>query len=513
MGIIKRLEASIPARHRARTRAGMGYAAAEFSRLTASLLSESQYINTTLRYQLRTLRARSRQASQNNPFGKRFVQMVADNVFGPMPFRLQAKAKFKNGRLDTSANDKIETAFRRWGVVGECEITGRWSWNTTQRLIGRILPTDGEVLIRKIEGGDTRFGYQLQLIDVDRLDEQKNQKLSNGSVINMGVEMDAVSRPLAYHVLKRKPVSWDRGYVREYERIPADEIFHLFVPDFAEQARGVPWMYAALLNLVHLGAFEEAAVIAARVGASKMGFFTSPDGDPSAMADSKDGNTGDFYDEVDPGQFGTLPPGYGFTGYDPKYPDAAVEPFIKACLRGVSAGLGVSYHNLANDLEGVNYSSARIGELSERDMWKGLQTFIVDHLHQPLYEDWLPIQVIRGNIALPLSAGGALALDKYRDVTWQPKRWAWTDPLKEVNANILAIDNRLKSRTRVIAEQGEDVEDVLEELAQEEQMAKDKNLSLAKPVTTAPANGGGKPNGDMPNDDEDKPDGEEAEKD
>jgi hypothetical protein len=60
--------------------------------------------------------------------------------------------------------------------------------------------------------------------------------------------------------------------------VPADEITHVFAPEFAEQARGVPMMYAALLNLVHLGAFEEAAVIAARIGAAQMFVIESPDG-------------------------------------------------------------------------------------------------------------------------------------------------------------------------------------------------------------------------------------------
>lgn len=513
MGIIKRLEAAAPLRRHGRVRAKTGYAAAEFSRLTSSLLSESQYINNTLRYQLRTLRARSRQASQNNPFAKHFATMVVNNVAGPAPFRLQAKAKFKNGRLDTGANEKIEFAWRRWSAVGECEVTGRWSWNTLQRLIIRNLAVDGEVLIRKIKGGNSRHGYQLQLIDVDRLDEQKNQELRGGGAIHMGVEMDASSRPLAYHVLKRKPVNWMSNYVRDHERIPAEEIVHLFVPDFAEQARGVPWMYAALLNLIHLGAFEEAAVIAARVGASKMGFYKSPDGDPSAIGDGKDPATGDFYDEVEPGMFGTLPPGYDFQAFDPKYPDAAVEPFIKACLRGVATGLDVAYHNLSSDLESVNFSSARIGEMPEREQWKSLQNFAVEHLHQPLYEEWLPLQVLLGNVALPLSAGGALALNKYRDVTWQPKRWAYTNPKDEAEANILLVNNKLKSRTRTIAETGEDIEDVFDELAEEEQLAKDKNLSLVPPPTT-PANPAKPENGDKPKDEgeEVKPD-DETEKD
>jgi capsid protein len=75
--------------------------------------------------------------------------------------------------------------------------------------------------------------------------------------------------------------------------MPADEIIHVFVPEFAEQVRGVPWMYAALLNLVHLGAFEEAAVIAARIGAANMGFIESPDGGKTLADMAAPGPKGD----------------------------------------------------------------------------------------------------------------------------------------------------------------------------------------------------------------------------
>jgi hypothetical protein len=249
-----------------------------------------------------------------------------------------------------------------------------------------------------------RYGFRLQLIDVDRLYELKNQALPNGGAIHSSIELDQYGRAVAYWVLKRKPAQWQfTGYnVTDFERIPADEITHVFAPEFAEQVRGVPMMYAALLNLVHLGAFEEAAVIAARIGAAQMFVIESPDGGktlaemagPGPNADGTESygaGNGDLQLQAEPGSSFTLPPGYKLsTGWNPKYPDAAIEPFIKACLRGIAAGLGVAYHNLANDMEGVNYSSARIAELDERDTWRGMQQFWIEHFCQPIFEDWLP---------------------------------------------------------------------------------------------------------------------------
>jgi len=467
-----------------RPRRASGYAAAEMGRLTASLATETELINNQLRYQLRVLRARSRQATQNNPFGRRFAQMVVDNVAGPMPFRLQAKVHFNSGKLDVPANRKIEEGWRGWGRMGECEISGRYSWNAVQRLLMRTLAVDGEILLRKHRGKDYgTYGFKLQLIDADRLDDLKNERLANGGAIHMGVELDPNQKPVAYHILKRKPASWmSGGYPRDSERVAASDIVHVFIPDFTEQARGVPWMYAALLNLVHIGAFEEAAVIAARVGAAQMGFIQSPDGTPPP-GDGGTDSKGNPQISADPGSFPMLPPGYQMAGWNPKYPDAAIGPFLKACLRGVSAGVNVAYHNLSGDMEGVNYSSARIAELDERDHWMTVQSFVAEHLHDPLFWDWLKVQVLVGTLGFD-----PLRLEKYRAVHWQARRWAWVDPQKEVRAQIEANRHRLKSRTRIIAEQGEDIEDVLDEIAAEEALAEEKGIELdVAPAPAAPA--------------------------
>lgn len=484
MGLMDRLMARLGYAKPARR--STGFAAAEISRLTASLAGETEMINNTLRYQLRVLRARSRQLSQNNPYGRRFAQMVVDNVCGPTPFRLQGKVKFKNGRLDSVLNAKIEHAWRDWGRVGNCEITGRWSWGAVQRLLARTLAVDGEILLRKYRGRQYGpYGYKLQQLDVDRLDDLKNESLKGGGAIHMGVELDAMSRPVAYHILKRKPSSWQRGgYPRESERVPAEDIMHVFIPEFAEQVRGVPWVYAALLNLVHVGAFAEAAVIAARIGASQMGIIESADGGKTLVETQAQGADGNPQISAEPGSFQLLPPGYKLgEGWDPKYPDAAIEPFLKACLQGVAVGVNVAYHNLSGDMRGVNYSSARIAELDERDGWMTLQSFVAEHIHEPLHFDWQRMQALTG--MLPLDPAH---MERYSEVYFQPRRWAWVDPAKEVRAAMDAIDGKIKSRTRVIAEGGEDIEDVFDEIAEETQLANDKKISLTSPKpATAPA--------------------------
>jgi len=492
MDVFARLKALFGRTPRRAPRRSTGYAAAEISRLTASLAADTEFINVTLRHQLRRLRARSRAECQSNPYARRFAQMVVDNVCGPLPFRLQSKVKFGSGKMDDASNRRIEEQWTAWSRKGACELSGRFSWNAVQRLIVRTLAVDGEVLIRRFRGPEYgRHGFQIQIVDVDRLDDQKNEALPGGGAIHMGVEVDAQNRPVAYHILRRKPSSWNLGgYSRESDRVMADDVLHLFIPEFAEQVRGVPWMYAALLNLVHTGAFAEAAVIAARLGASAMAFIEAPDGGEAlanAAAPGPDG-TGNVAVQQDPqlqaepGAMPVLPAGYKFAdSWNPKYPDAAIEPFIKACLRGIAVGVNVAYHNLSGDMEGVNYSSARIAELDERDGWMTLQNFIIEHLHDDLYADWLRMSVLVG--ALPFNPA---QMDKYRAVQWMARRWGWVDPEKEINAAKTAIAERLRSRTQVVADAGGDFEDTLDEIAGEEAMAAQKKVALPNNAPVPP---------------------------
>src|SRR5205085_1734576 len=111
----------------------------------------------------------------------------------------------------------------------------------------------------------------------------------------------------------------------------------------------------------------------------------------------------------------------------------------------------------------VNYSTARVALLEERDMWMSLQKWYIEHCCIPRLRDFLRAEEVVGR--LKDYSGFA---DQAR---FQPKTWGWVDPLKEVNAKVMALGSQLTSRTRIAAEGGEDIEDILDELAAEQAMA------------------------------------------
>jgi len=424
---------------------------------------------------LQSLRSRSREQYRNNDYARRFIAMCKSNIVGPQGIIMQSKVADLDGQPDKLAQDAIESTWREWSRY--CDAAGRLTLTEMCRLIIATVAVDGECLVRQISSGP--YGFQLKLIDPELLDIRFNETRPNGVRIHMGVELDKHGKHLAYYLLDAPDdVYRSSYYTGKHTRVPADEMLHLFLPEMIDQTRGVPWMASALVRMKNLHGYEEAAVIAARIGASKMGFFTTAEGDGADPLADDETLEGEFIQDAEPGIFEVLPDGYDFRQFNPDYPHQQFGDFIKATLRGISSGLGVAYNGLANDLEGVNYSSIRAGVLEEREQWKGLQTWLIDSFMRPVFESWLDTQLAIGTLKVPSKEGimkplPADRFDKFRQVSFQPRRWAWVDPQKDMNANAKGIELMLKSRSEIIRDLGRDPDEVWAEIARE-------NIALEK---------------------------------
>jgi len=454
------------------------FAGAQIGRLTLDWIMAHRSADQEIRGSLITLRDRARELVRNTSWVRRYVQLLTQNVIGPHGIRLQARLETNGVPLET-ANQRIEDAWARWGEPGSCTVDGKLSWFGLQRLLMKNAPSDGEILIRIVRGFDNPFGFALQVLDPDQLDETYN--IPSGpdrNEIRMGVEVDIWGRPLAYHL-------WD-GHPSEIHRrgrckpIPAADIIHLGEPDRPLQTRYVPWLASVMLDLNMLRGYFEAELVAARVAAASGGFFTRDVDDLGGSVDEPDSKEPLAID-AEPGTFQELPAGLDVKTFTPQHPVAAFPDFVKAVLRSVSTGLGISYNVLANDLEGVNYSSIRAGMLDERDHYRVIQHWLIEHFHQRVYQEWLPWALLAGRL------DARVPLARYRDISWQPRGWAWVDPEKDQDASIKAIDQRLTSRTMVLGQQGVEFEEVLEDQAREEQLMRSKGLSVPVPQPAQPA--------------------------
>lgn len=455
------------------------FLAANKGRLYMDFKGSNKSADAEIRWALRDLRNRSRDLERNNEYARRYFNLLETNVVGEQGFRLQLKARNRDGSLDIPGNNIIEGAWAEFSRLGGPTVDGRMSMIDLQNAVIRGLARDGEVFLQIVKNKALRHGVAFQIIEPDQIDEQRNERLPSGNEIRMGIEIDsATRRPVAYHVLTSHPGDYDYTSFQlkgtgKWTRVSADSMIHIFKQDRAGQTRGVPWTVTAMPALKMLHGYREAELTAARVGASKMGFFTSPAGD-GFTADSYEGFT-PIYD-AEPGTFHQLPEGVSFQAFDPSHPTSAYADFEKAILRGIAGGLGVSYTSLANDLEGTSYSSIRQAALEERDFYRTLHRFMIDHFMDPVLRLWM--EHVMDMAIIPINGVGKF--EKFSsEISWRGRGFQWVDPLKEINAAVVGLQNGILSHTDIAATYGRDAEETFAQIQRDKEMAAQFGLKMA----------------------------------
>ena len=250
-------------------------------------------------------------------------------------------------------------------------------------------------------------------------------------------------------------------------------MIHIFMPVRTHQTRGEPFMAPAITGLEMLDGFAEASLVAARAAASKFAVLTTPSGEDFVGDDEteQDVPVVDF----EPASIFQLPEGQDLKLIDPNHPTTTFDEFQKAILRGIAAGLNVSYTSLSNDLTGVSYSSIRQGTIEERDHFKMLQSFLVQHFCEPVFRAWLETTMTVGDVPIPIDK-----FDKFADaVVFRGRGFAWVDPQREINANILALSNGIVSLSDIAANYGRDVEDLFSQIQSDQEMAERYGIKTA----------------------------------
>lgn len=467
------------------------------ARMTNATLGFGSGGNTSadaeLAISLQMLRNRSRQLVRDSAYAKRAKTVVVNNVIGS-GVGMQAQVGTTRGQLNASLNDRIETAHAEWSAADQCHVGGKLHFHDIERLaMGEVFEA-GEVLIRMhfSRFGSSRVPLSLEVIEAERL---ANELIDPGSLIGldndvrMGVEIDRYQRPLAYWIRRGHPgdIRSRTQDAERYERVPASDVFHMMVINRWPQSRGEPWMHATLRKLDDLSEYSQHEVTAARASAAYFGTISREDGGSPPVANP------DIPDErptmtIDPLTIQQLDPGETFSFHSPNRPNSALDGFMRAMLREIAAGTGVSYESLSRDYSQSNYSSSRLALLDDRDLWRVLQQWWLRSFRLPLYRMWLQQAVLGGAIEGLQASTYASDAARYQKVLFKPRGWSWVDPTKEVEAYKEAVRAGFITTTDVIAQTGGgmDIEDVINTRKRELEMFAEADIELDTTVQVVP---------------------------
>lgn len=335
----------------------------------------------------------------------------------------------------------------------------------------------------RVGPGRAQCATAIRLIDPDRLSNPSGSPES--ARLRGGIALGDHGEPLGYWIRNAHP----NDYVLAIEAMT-----WTFVPretewgrptclhggDFkrADQHRAPPPMSSVLEALRMQDVYERGEASAAILNAIFAAVLQLPlHGDPEFAEEmltgkKKDGTaleSGTADVNLSGLRIPQLPPGVELKFLNAARPVApAFAQFEESVLRRISAGIGLSYEQVARDYSKTNYSSARASLLQAWKFLTGRSEFMASTFADHLYALWLEEQIDQGVIELPAGAPDFYTARS----AWTQSRWigpgrGLIDPTKERQASQMGIDIGLSTLEEEVASEGKDWNDILEQRAYE----------------------------------------------
>lgn len=460
------------------------FQSAVMDRLTSSWPISPMTIDSDIRQNHTALVARMRDLAQNDDYAVRHLDLTDSNVLGENGLILVPEPRNHSGKIDTTAAAAIAANWSEWCKKGNCDVTGQWSWRDICGLMLQAKKRDGEgLLLLHTNFAGNKWRFAVQFIDSLQLDVELNKTLDSGNEIVMGVELNRLRRPVSYHFREdERNVTFGNQFTgRKHVVFPAARVVHYFAPKFAHQTRGYSDMASAAKRLNHIDGWQEASLVAARLHANYSMVLTRNQENQGYTGETT-GTDGTRTIQSDPGDILDLPYAATAHAFKPEHPGTTMPDGLKAWLRGAASGLKGSYNMLANDAEGVSFSSIRIFELQDQKGYKIQQSELGRHVCQPVHEAFNENSLLLGLLRVssrPLKIGNQA---KYCECYWQAPGFAWVDPRADSKAEDGSMNNKTRSPQDVIRSKGKDPRRVLQEFAEWDDMLSEFNLNTPEPA-------------------------------
>lgn len=465
------------------------YAAAKTTLSTGNWSPVDAKINTVLQNSTSVLRARARQLVRDMPAMATAIDRVEEFIVGN-GITMQARVKDPaTGKLNKAINQKIEDAWNWWS--DEADDGGRLHFHEIQQLCARQEIEAGEYLIvKKRSKAASRFlPLSLMLLEGDSLTTYTNATPAAGNEIHQGVEYDPrTGRALAYHF--DDPDRWSKTL-----RVPSDQIIHGYKTLRPGQLRGVSQLAPVILMSHQLRDYLEANIATAQKASRWLAFVTS--NDPAASMAAFGAAASPTYTDSAGNSKYTMEFGHSIIDFlhtgekvdiaNHNLPGDSFGPFVKFMLQTFAATIGVTYELVSGNYYDAKYTAARV---SRNDMMQAIgvrRGRLVRRLCEDVRREFLFWAVVTGKLDLP----GFLANQEfYNRAVWLEPGAMPLDPQREGRADSDAVAAKLRSPQEILLARGRDPEQVLDEIAEWQDMAKERGIELIEkqsPIKGNPA--------------------------
>ena len=400
--------------------------------------------------------------------------------------------------------NNVKREFSLWAdKKNTCDATGMNNFYELQQLLLTSWLTSGDVFVLVQSRKPDKFkpyNLRLKAIEADLvatpasaggivgLSYGKNP--DNGNVIHDGIEVDGSGMVVAYHMRNTYPfeatdeqTTWTRVKACG-ERTGLPNVLQLMASERPGQYRGVSYLAPVIIPLLQTNRYTESELTAALVDS----FFTvyvqtntsegeNPFNEATPGDESNFNNDPNDY-EMGPGQVNFLQPGENVVKMDARRPAGGFAGFVEAICTQVGAALEIPKDILLKSFDS-SYSASRGALLEAWKSFRMYRTWFVNDFCNPVYELWLTEAVAKGRVNAPGFFSDPAVRAAWLSCEWIGPSQGQLDPVKEINAEILACQNGFSTREdSALRINGSDFTSNVEQLAREAELLKNAGLIM-----------------------------------
>ncbi len=452
-----------------------------------------------------TTQRRAADLAANDWAAKSGIRTIADNAVGT---GLVPKSAIPHKLLGISREDavaigeKMEWAFSSWSQ--QAHARGIAHFEDLQYLGITSVLRIGEMLHLPVmlplhgEGGERTFSLAIQDMNPTRLCTPADKTLDLR--IKDGIEFTPYGKPLAHWLAcpppSLIPVDQQQLFSDSFIRRPArighrPNVFHLFRYEEEEQVRGVSALSNGMKLFRNLNDALDSELFSQVIAASFPVFIGLENGTAQLPPEVREAYGMDAQGPMERVmEFGPGTVAFGNPNEKPyvlknERPSANFPPFVEIVLRSLAAMLGIPYESLAKDFSKTNYSSMRAALNEAWKLYMFYRRWFGRLYTQPVWEMAVEEAYLRNFLgladdidALSPAPGFYEGREYWCSATWVGPARGSIDPVKEIQATIMALEARLATYGEAWAERGGDFADALP-VMEEELIALGK---LPKPV-------------------------------
>lgn len=441
---------------------------------------------------LELLRARCRDLYAGSALGRGAIDRVVLNAVGS-GLRLNVRIDPERlGMKESEAGEwasQVEGEFDYWASSKDSDYSRMMSFYELQTLALRSVLLDGEclVILRDTPAGEMPYSLKVMLLEGDRLCTPRSRP--PGKMIDEGVELDAEGQPCAYWITNRnpyaelmnQPVLEDRRIKLFGYKSGRRNILHIFSRERIGQNRGVPFLAPVIEPLKQLSRYTEAELMAAVIGGMYAIFFEHEPreegsfGEEEFASEEGQGEIPGLENITAEEMYGSimdLPEGVKPVSLSPNRPNVTFDAFVQSLVRQIGGALGLPAELMFMQFTS-SYSASRGALLEAWKLFHYWREWFAANFCQPIFEEWLTEAVILGRVKAPGYLEDDVKRKAYSWATWVGPAQGQLNPVQEVNAAILRVQNNLSTYQKEAGElTGEDWDLIMRQRQRENELLK-----------------------------------------